>query len=143
MNHPTLSRSRSKLNRRFASLLKKLVLHFLNVLCEIFQRTRSQTALFLVCGCKGRHFPQYDKTYRQLFLKKLQNIFDTHYIIYIQAQKEGRKALLREIRRNFKSRKLARKYASRNTEKKGVKRACHAWQIFFPRHVNGITAGGK
>ena len=59
------------------------------------------------------------------------------------AQKEGRKALLREIRRNFKPKKLARKYASRNTEKKGVKRACHAWQIFFPRHVNGITSGGK
>ena len=88
MNHPTLSRSRSKLNRRFASLLKKLVLHFLNVLCEIFQRTRSQTTLFLVCGCKGRHFPQYDKTSRQLFLMKNGKNLNTHYIIYIQGRKK-------------------------------------------------------
>lgn len=51
--------------------------------------------------------------------------------MYIWAQKEGRKALLREIRRNFKPKKLARKYASRNTEKKGVRGLATHGKSFF------------
>ncbi|MBQ5741933.1 MAG: hypothetical protein IIV53_08825, partial [Bacteroidaceae bacterium] len=123
--------------------IKKLVLHFLNVLCEIFQRTRSQTTLFLVCGCKGRHFPQYDKTLRKLFSKKNGKILNTHYNIYMGA-KRRQKSIAKGNTAEFQvQKKLARKYASRNTEKKGVKRAFHAWQIFFPRHVNEITSGRK
>ncbi|MBQ2459024.1 MAG: hypothetical protein II275_12800, partial [Bacteroidaceae bacterium] len=123
---------------------KKLVLHFLNVLCEIFQRTRSQTTLFLVCGCKGRHFPQYDKTYRQLFLKEILKKIKTHYyIIYKEGRKRRRKSTIMKNATIFHAQKADAKNTVSETQKNGMKRACHAWQIFFPRHVNEITSGRK
>ena len=40
--------------------------------------------MFLVCGCKGRHFPRNGKDTDNLFLYKNEKNINTHYyIIYI------------------------------------------------------------
>jgi hypothetical protein len=107
-----------------------------------FKELDRKLRCFSFAGAKVDTFHNMTKLYGNFFKRKTENFKYTLYNIYMGA-KRRQKSIAKGNTAEFKPKKLARKYTSRNTEKKGVKRACHAWQIFFPRHVNGITSGGK
>ena len=96
-----------------------------------FKELARKLRCFSFAGAKVDTFHNMTKHSRNFFKEKRKNFKYTLYNIYIWAQKEGRKALLREIRRNFKPKKLAQKYASRNTEKKGVRGLATHGKSFF------------
>ena len=93
MNHPTLSRYRSKLNRRFASFYKKS-LYYISLMSYVksFKELGRKRRCFSFAGAKVDTFHNMAKHSGNFFKEKRENFKYTLYNIYIWAQKEGRKA---------------------------------------------------
>lgn len=57
--------------------------------------------------------------------------------------KRRQKSITKGNTAEFQTQKAGAKICFQEHREKGGKRTCHAWQIFFPRHVNEITSGRK
>ena len=121
MNHPTLSRSRSKLNRRFASFYKKS-LYYISLMSYVksFKELARKRRCFSFAGAKVDTFHNMTKHSRNFFKRNLKKKLRHIIIYYIEggAEKEGGKALLREIRGFSRPKSGREKYGFRNIEKR-------------------------
>ena len=57
--------------------------------------------------------------------------------------KRRQKSIVKGNTADFQAQKAGAKICFQEHREKRGKRTCHAWQIFFPRHVNEITSGRK